>query len=121
MENNQQDNGSKLSQAISCWNEGDIGALISMFSDDIAYCSPLVGKESGSNWIQGIEEVAAHLLSLRKQFDRLEISDVLRGAGFTNLILRHATGCISLLIEPDEELRARRIIACHSTAVAHAG
>ena len=103
-----------LSIAVARWNNGDIAALVAMFADDVAYCSPLVRTDEGSHWLQGSQEVAAHLLALRRQFERLEIAEVLMGAGFANLILRHDTGCISLLVEPDEDQRARRIIACHS-------
>ncbi|MGE3246561.1 MAG: hypothetical protein AB7J19_09545, partial [Beijerinckiaceae bacterium] len=89
-----------------------------LFSADVAYCSPLVAQPlSGSKWVQGSQEVADHLLALRRNFDRLELFEVLTGAGFTNLILRHNGGHISMLIEPDEKCQARRIIVCHSNAV----
>ena len=109
--------GGKIALAIDRWNQGDIGALTSMFADDVAYCSPLAGDDAGSFWLQGSQEVAEHFLSMRKQFKEIELVEVLAGAGFTNMLLRHPGGSISLLIEPDEHRRARRIIACHSISV----
>jgi hypothetical protein len=106
-----------IGYAIERWNKGDVGALTAMFAEDVAYCSPLAGTENESYWLQGPQEVAEHFLSLRKDFEKIELVEVLAGAGFTNLLLRHAQGSISLLIEPDEQRRARRIIACHTIEV----
>ena len=117
MSNFQLPNEERIGIAVECWNNGDIGALTSMFADDVAYCSPLSNTSGGSYWLQGPQEVSAHFLAMKKQFHNIELVEVLAGAGFTNLLLRHDEGSISLLIEPDEERRARRIIACHSLSM----
>jgi len=117
LSNFQLPNEERIGIAVECWNNGDIGALTSMFADDDAYCSPLSNTSGGSYWLQGPQEVSAHFLAMKKQFHNIELVEVLAGAGFTNLLLRHDEGSISLLIEPDEERRARRIIACHSLSM----
>ena len=105
----------RIKHAIEMWNAGDVGTLVSLFSEDVAYCSPLIDYEmSESRWVQGAQEVAVHLLTLQKRFGKLELVDILIGAGFINLLLRHDEHLISMLIERDHENRARRIIVCHS-------
>jgi len=105
-----------IENQMRMWNSGDIAGFLTGLSDDVAYCSPLVsaGQENASKWIQGKEEVATHLLGLYKQFPKLELMDVLVGAGFFTLLLRHQFGLMSMHIEPDANKRARRIIFCHS-------
>lgn len=105
----------RIEQAVALWNSGDVGTLVSLFSEDVAYCSPLIdGELSESAWVQGTQEVASHLLGLRNRFGELTVADVLVGAGFTNLLLRHEDQMISMLIERDGSHRPRRIIVCHS-------
>ena len=107
---------------IAAWNKGDVAGLLEWFSPDVAYCSPLAGDQpEDSKWLNGSQEVASHLLGLRKRFEQLEFGEVLYGAGFQNLLLRHAGGHISILIEPTEDCKARRIIVCHSGSALHQG
>lgn len=105
-----------IENQMRMWNSGDIAGYLAGLSDDVTYSSPLVaaGQENASQWLQGKEEVAAHLLGLHKQFPKLELVDVLVGAGFFTLLLRHQFGLMSMFIEPDDNKRARRIIFCHS-------
>lgn len=88
---------------------------MSLFSEDVAYCSPMVADEAGSKWLQGTQEVAAHLLTLRARYAKLDLFDVMGGAGFLNLILDYGGGRISLLMELSDGQQARRVIVCHST------
>jgi hypothetical protein len=107
----------RIEQAVALWNSGDVGTLVSLFSEDVAYCSPLIDDGlSESAWVQGTHELASHLLGLRNRFGALTVADVLVGAGFTNLLLRHDDQLISMLIERDGSHRPRRIIVCHSEA-----
>ena len=104
-----------LADAVAVWNSGDVPSLLPWFTDDIAYCSPLI-DDNGSRWVQGSQELSSHLLGLRSRFAKLELVDTLHGAGFANVILSHPGGRISMLIELSENRKARRIIVCHSDA-----
>lgn len=100
---------------VAAWNRGDVPELLGWFAPDIAYCSPLAGDQpEESRWLQGSQEVAIHLLALRNRFEQLEFGDILYGAGFQTLLLKHNRGNISILIEPTDDCKARRIIICHS-------
>lgn len=111
---------SKLSEhvraGIELWNEGNIPALLQLLAADVAFSSPRVeGADSGgSSWLQGRQEVAMHKLAMRKHFPRLELDEIHFGAGFATVMLRHDTGRLSLFVEPDEQMKARRIMVCHS-------
>lgn len=104
-----------LAEAVTRWNAGDIPGLLPWVADDVAYCSPLI-DESGSRWVQGSQELSSHLLTVHSRFAQLEIVEILHGAGFATIVLKHLAGRISMLIEPDENQKARRIIVCHSKA-----
>lgn len=104
----------RVYDGLECWNRGDIGRLLSHYSEDVALSSPYVVSQPGkSAWLQGREEVAEHKLAMRSKLPNIELIEVLSGAGFVTLLLNSGGRLFTMMLEPDDEARARRIIICH--------
>jgi len=108
--------------ALRAWNAGDIGDLLTLYTEDVAFCSPLVrsAPHNASHWLQGTQEVAEHLLAIHSRFKAVDGHEILQGAGFFTLLMTHASGQSALIVEPDADQRARRVIVCHDRDVLRA-
>ena len=106
---------------IDAWNIGDIQELVGNCAEDVTYSSPLVQNQFPSKWVQGPEELSTHLAAMQDIIKKLEVVDILVGAGFYTVILRNGRRLMSVLIEPDDHNKARRIIVCHSPDILDGG
>ena len=103
------------------WNRRDLDAVMAHYADDVAFSSPTVVKRWGiaDGWIRGKARLRENFqVGMNAAELRFELVDVLIGAAGSHCILyRRETGRLVIdLVEPDDEGRARRVVACYAAA-----
>jgi hypothetical protein len=100
--------------SIQYWNAKNIDAMAARFRDDAVLSSPFA-PESSSTWIQGKEDIIAHLKMVRDRYEHFRIVDVATTASFYTILLSNGEEYLTIIIEPDQpSLLVRRMIICKS-------
>jgi hypothetical protein len=101
--------------SIQHWNKRNIDAMAARFRDDAVLSSPFALERSSSTWIQGKEEVIAHLKMVRSRYEHFRVVDVATNTSFYTILLSDGEAYLTIIIEPDQtSLLIRRMIICKS-------
>lgn len=100
----------RILQAVENWNLGDSQAACAHYADD-AQISSLVAGE----WLQIGDAMDAICLEFRRTNCRLTLIDILDGLNHVTALLHDGKRHYTMTIEPDEDMRARRIIICRGS------
>src|ERR1700744_1896293 len=88
--------------SIQHWNSKNIDAMAARFRDDAVLSSPFALERSSSTWMQGKEEVIAHLKTVRSRYEHFRVVDVATNSSFYTILLSDGKAYLTIIIEPDE-------------------
>ncbi|MDQ1422331.1 MAG: hypothetical protein QOJ52_4293 [Acidimicrobiaceae bacterium] len=101
--------------SIQHWNEKNIDAMAARFRDDAVLSSPFAQENSASTWIQGKDEIIAHLKLVRARYERFKVVDVATDTSFYTILLSDGREYLTIIIEPEQpSALIRRMIICKS-------
>jgi hypothetical protein len=101
--------------SIQNWNKKNIDAMAARFRDDAVLSSPFALEHSSSTWIQGKDEIIAHLKIVRSRYEHFGVVDVATDSSFYTILLSDGKQYLTIIIEPDEtSLLIRRMTICKS-------
>jgi hypothetical protein len=104
-----------LSELIRHWNENDLTAMSAQLREDAALSSPFVLESSTSTWVQGRQEIVAHLKYVRSRYRSFEIMNVATDGAVYTLLLWDGQQYLTVIVEPEKSpLLIRRMIICKS-------
>jgi hypothetical protein len=107
----------KAAAWCTAWNNRDLDAIMTHYTDDVAFSSPTVVKRWGhaDGWLHGKEKLRANFaIGVQAPGLRFELVDVLIGVHAMCIIYRRESGAlVSDLVELDEHGHGRRVFACY--------
>ena len=112
----------KASAWCAAWNDLDLDAIMTHYSEDVAFSSPTVVARWGAadGWLRGKAKLRDNFaMGVKAPGLHFELVDVLLGVNAMCVLYRRETGLlVSDLVEFDEHGHGLRVVACYDQSKA---